>query len=170
MKSHISQGIVLLILIAVAGCATGPNTGRNIKVGDMLPGEIISLKDGTKLTYEIQFTSSSQGRGIMKAFNPASNESFQGQYRVILTGGGSSTGVVRDSWGWTAGTVTTTSDPKAAARGFLKGDKGTVIDISIDLTPVKSNAQDGVFFFFSGQGTGTDNNNNNNRYQVYFGY
>jgi len=168
MKSHILRIIALLMLIAVAGCATGPSTGRNIKIGDMLPGEIISLKDGTKLTYEIQFTSSAQGRGTMTAFNPVSKESFQGQYRVILTGGGSSTGVVRDSWGWTSGTVTTTSDPKAAARGFLKGDKGTVIDVSLDLTPVKSNAQDGVFFFFSGQGAGTDNHND--RYQIYFGH
>ena len=168
MKSHISRIIVFLMLIAIAGCAAGLNTGRNIKIGDMLPGEIISLKDGTRLTYEIQFTSSAQGRGTMTAFNPASKESFQGQYRVILTGGGSSTGVVRDSWGWTAGTVTTTSDPRASARGFLKGDKGTVIDVSLDLTPVKSNAQDGVFFFFSGQGTGTDNHSD--RYQVYFGY
>jgi len=168
MKSHILRIIALLMLIAVAGCATGPSTGRNIKIGDMLPGEIISLKDGTKLTYEIQFTSSAQGRGTMTAFNPVSKESFQGQYRVILTGGGSSTGVVRDSWGWPSGTVTTTSDPKAAARGFLKGDKGTVIDVSLDLTPVKSNAQDGVFFFFSGQGAGTDNHND--RYQIYFGH
>lgn len=168
MKSHISRIIVFLMLIAIAGCAAGLNTGRNIKIGDMLPGEIISLKDGTKLTYEIQFTSSAQGRGTMTAFNPVSKESFQGQYRVMLTGGGTSTGVVRDSWGWTAGTVTTTSDPKAAGRGFLKGDKGTVIDVSLDLTPVKSNAQDGVFFFFSGQGTGTDNRSD--RYQIFFGY
>jgi len=156
------------MMIAVAGCATGPSTGRNIKIGDMLPCEMISLKDGTKLMCEVQFTSSIQGKGTITAFNPVSKESFQGQYRVILTGGGSSTGVVRDSWGWTTGTVKTTSDPKAAARGFLKGDKGTVIDVSIDLTPVKSNAQDGVFFFFSGQGTGTDNHSD--RYQIYFGY
>ncbi len=73
----------------------------------------------------------------MTAFNPVSKESFQGQYRVMLTGGGTSTGVVRDSWGWTAGTVTTTSDPKAAGRGFLKGDKGTVIDVSLTSHPLK---------------------------------
>lgn len=169
MKSHTLRIIVLIMLIAVAGCATGLSTGRNIKIGDMLPCEMILLKDGTKLMCEVQFTSSIQGRGTMTTFNPVSNESFQGQYRVILTGGGSSTGVVRDSWGWTTGTVKTTSGPSAAAaRGILKGDKGTVIDVSIDLTPVKSNAQDDVFFFFSGQGTGTDNHSN--RYQIYFGY
>jgi len=80
-------------MIAVAGCATGPSTGRNIKIGDMLPCEMISLKDGTKLMCEVQFTSSIQGKGTITAFNPVSKESFQGQYRVILTGGGSSTGV-----------------------------------------------------------------------------
>ena len=168
MKSRTSQIIALLMLITVLGCATGPGTGRNLKIGDMLPGEMISLKDGTRMLCEVQFTSSAQGRGTMTAYNPESKESFQGQYRVILSGSGSSTGVVKDSWGWTTATVKTTSDPKAAARGFLRGDKGTVIDISMDLTPVKSNAQDGVFLFFTGQGTGTDNRDA--RYQIYFGY
>lgn len=162
MSSRNSWIIVLLMLIAVAGCATG----RNIKIGDMLSGEMVSLKDGTELRCEIQFTSSIQKTGTMTAFNPVSNESFQGRYRTILTGGGSSTGVVRDSWGWTTGTVKTSSDPRASARGILKGDKGTVIDVSLDLEPVKSNADEGVFFFFHGQGTGTDNHDVH--YQIQF--
>ena len=172
MKSRISGIIVLLMLIAVAGCATGTGTNiwgaptKTIKIGDMRPGEMFSLKDGTKLMFEIQFTSSIQRTGTMTAFNPVSNESFQGQYRTILTGGGSSTGVVRDSWGWTTGTVKTSSDPRAAARGILKGAKGTVINVSIDLEPVKSNAEEGVFLFFNGQGTGTDNHGVN--YQISF--
>ncbi len=166
MKSRISGIIVLLMLIAVAGCATGLSTGRSIKIGDMLPGKMFSLKDGTELRYEIQFTSSIQRTGTMTAFNPVSNESFQGQYRTILTGGGSSTGVVKDSWGWTTGTVKTSSDPRATARGILKGDKGTVIDVSLDLESVKSNADEGAFFFFHGQGTGTDNHDVH--YQIQF--
>ena len=152
------------MLIAVAGCVTGRSI--NIKIGDMLPGEMFSLKDGTELRYEIQFTSSIQKIGTMTAFNPVSNESFQGQYRTILTGGGSSTGVVRDSWGWTTGTVKTSSDPRATARGILKGDKGTVIDVSLDLESVKGNADEGAFFFFHGQGTGTDNHDVH--YQIQF--
>ena len=84
----------------------------------------------------------------------------------MLIGGGASTGVMRDSWGWTTGTVKTSSDPRATARGILRGDKGTIIDVSLDLESVKSNADEGVFFFFHGQGTGTDNHDTH--YQIRF--
>ena len=167
MKSHVLRGIMLLLLIIVAGCATGQQ-GRTINLGDMLPGEMISLKDGTKINCEIQFISSFQRGGTMTAFDPVSNESFTGQYRVLLNGGGSSTGVVRNSWGFTTGTVQTTSDPKnAVAMGVFTGDKDTIIDVSINLIPTKRNLDDS-FLFFSGHGTGTDNHGV--RYQIYFGY
>ena len=70
MSSRASGMAAYLMLVAVAGCGTG----RNIKVGDMLPGEMVSLKDGTELRCEIQFISSVQRTGTMTAFNPASNE------------------------------------------------------------------------------------------------
>lgn len=169
MKGYASWATVFLTVVILTGCAAGKGQTRYIELGDMLPCEMISLTDGTRLICEVEFTSSLQRGGIMTAMNPVTNESFKGEYRVTMSGGGSSTAVVTDQWGFASGTVKTKSDfTSAVARGFFKGDKGTVIDVSMDLLPVKNNSDGYSFQFFSGQGTATDNHDN--RYQIYFGY
>ena len=165
MKSHISWGIALLMLMTLSGCAS--HNARNISFGDMLPGEMVSLKDGTKLACAVEFISSHYEGGKITAFNPVTNEAFSGQYHVMLAGGGSSTGVVSNAWGFTTGSVKTTSDSiVATAKGYMTGSKGTVIDLSLNLTPTKNSNND-YAVFFSGQGTGSDNHGV--RYQIYFG-
>ncbi|BBN59783.1 hypothetical protein [Hydrogenovibrio marinus] len=165
MKSHISWGIALLMLMTLSGCAS--HNARNINLGDMMPGEMISLKDGTKLACAVEFISSHYEGGKITAFNSTTNEAFSGRYHVMLVGGGSSTGVVTNAWGFTTGSIKTTSDATAAtAKGVLTGSKGTVIDISLNLTPTK-NPNNDYAVFFSGQGTGVDNRGA--RYQIYFG-
>lgn len=154
MISCISRIIVLLMLIAIAGCATV----QTPQLGEMLSGKMFSLKDGTEMEFKIQL---STGKGTMTAFNPVTNESYTGLYTGIFTGGASSKGVVRDSWGWESGTVETTSNPTGAiARGILKGDKGTVIDVYLDIAPGYGNELP------TGHGNGTDNHDVH--YQIQF--
>ncbi|WP_024851259.1 hypothetical protein [Hydrogenovibrio kuenenii] len=165
MKSHIAWSVALLMLLTLSGCAS-KNT-RHVEIGDMFPGEMISMKDGTKMNCEVEFISSKYEGGKITAFNPVTNEAFKGRYHVMLAGGGSSTGVVRNAWGFTTGSVKTTSDSIAAtARGFMTGTKGTVVDFSLNLSPTKNSNND-YAVFFSGQGTGSDNHGV--RYQIYFG-
>jgi hypothetical protein len=100
----------------------------------------------------------SYGSGTMTAFNPATGERFSGQYTGIYKGGGTSQGVYTDSWGFATGSVTTQQAPTGAvAKGVLIGDKGTVINVSMDIQPGDRP---------TGFGEGTDNNGV--KYQVQF--
>lgn len=167
MKIRIARLIGVLMLIIAAGCA-GQKNARYIEHGDMLPCELISLQDGAKWPCQVEFTSTLHRQGDMTAHNPASNESFTGEYRFYVSSGESSTSVVSNSWGLTTGIIETTSAPnRTTAKGLLRGDKGTVIDVSLDLAPVCNRSGDSCSFF-DGQGTAADNHGS--RYQIYFGY
>jgi len=86
----------------------------------------------------------------MTAFNPVSQENFTGQYTGIYTDGGTTQTTVTNNWGFKTGTATTqTSADHAKIKGILKGDKGTIITIEMDI-------QTGVNP--KGFGEGTDNN------------
>lgn len=74
--------LLLFVFTLIASCATMPNP-----VGQMLPGKMYSLQDGTELNFEIQ---TSYGTGAMTAYNPVTRENFSGQYTGIYTGGGAS--------------------------------------------------------------------------------
>lgn len=146
----IRNAMIVLVLV-LTGCVP-PQQG--VKLGDMLPGKMFSLKDGNEYNFAIQV---SYDTGAMTAFNPSTNERFSGQYTAIITSGGVSQGVAKDSWGMSAGTVTTVSTATANARGILKGDAGTVIDVYLDIQPGNRP---------TGHGTGVDNKEV--RYQIQF--
>ena len=90
-----------------------------------------SLKDGTELTFEIQ---RSYGTGDMSAQNPKTGEKFTGQY-----------------------TATRVAGNYADAHGILRGNKGTVVNVTLEI-------QAGLMP--KGHGEGVDNNGN--RYQFQF--
>ena len=100
----------------------------------------------------------SRGTGGLWATNPKTGERLKGQYTGRYEDGGSSTAEVRNNATGATGTVNTYSPPTSAnARGYLRGDKGTVIDVYLDITP-------GII----PRGTGEGIDNKGNRYRVSF--
>jgi len=121
----------------------------------MLKGQLISMADGNIHPFAIQ---KSYGTGAMTATNSVTGEAFSGQYTGTYQGGGSSFGTVYNPQSATYANVQMHRRPTdATARGYLRGDKGTVIEIFMDIEP-------GIRP--KGNGTGTDNHGN--RYQIQF--
>ena len=148
---------ITLLSLLFAGCAVVPQT----QTGPiMIPGRMFNLKDGTEFVLAIERSS---GIGIMTARNLVTGEQFAGNYTAMLTDGGVSTSTYNNNWGFDAGTVTTnTPGTKAVGKGILRGDRGTVISISMDIKPsYKAHINP------SGFGDGTDNTGT--RYQLQFG-
>lgn len=149
--------IPILISILLAGCQS------------MLPGKLYSLQDANVMDFEIQ---TSYGTGDMTAYNHKTGERFTGQYTGTYKGGGTATslgggrysgssyssGTISQHSGRVSSTATTFIPPSdATARGVLMGDKGTVIELYMEIRP-------GIVP--KGHGEGIDNHGN--RYQVQF--
>lgn len=147
--------VSVLLLSACAATQTVP-TGPV-----MIPGRLYSLKDGTALEFAVERSS---GQGIMTAFNAVTGERFTGTYSAIITeGGGTEQSVASNFWGQVGPTVTkTTAATRAAGRGVLRGDKGTVISITVEIKPSYDPRINP-----SGFGDGVDNHGV--KYQVQFG-
>ncbi len=148
---------IILLSLMFAGCAVAPRT----QTGPiMIPGRMFNLKDGTEFVLAIE---RSAGTGIMTARNLLTGEQFAGNYTAMLTDGGVSTSTYNSTWGFDTGTVTTkTAGTKAVGKGILRGDKGTVISVTMDIKPsYKARINP------SGFGDGTDNNDIH--YQLQFG-
>lgn len=137
--------------------------------GTKLPGKLYSLSDGNTMNFQIE---TSYGTGSMFAQDELTGESFSGQYTstykgggaVTAVGGGRQTGTITSPGnmyrysGNTASTTTYFAPPTGAtARGVLMGDKGTVIELYMEIRP-------GIIP--KGHGTGIDNRGM--RYQVQF--
>ena len=155
-QSNFCRRVVALMLTLVVGaglfgCASNPDGKASLGT---LNGSMFSMKDGAELSFQIERSS---GTGGMWATNLKTGEMFKGQYTGRYNDGGSSFATVRGSTGAT-GTVTVFTPPTSAnARGFLRGDKGTVIDIYLDITP-------GIV----PRGTGEGMDNSGIRYRVQF--
>jgi hypothetical protein len=149
--------VPVLIALLLGGCAAAPRATGPI----MIPGRIYCLKDGTALEFAVE---RSNGQGMMTAFNPVTGERFTGTYSAMITeGGATEQSVATNFWGQVGPTVTKTSAAtRAAGRGVLRGDKGTVIAISVEIKPSYV-----PHINPSGFGDGIDNNGV--KYQVQFG-
>lgn len=139
--------------------------------GTTIPGKLYSLQDGTVMEFKIE---RSYGTGGMSAQNHKSGEVFSGQYTGTYKGGGAATTVgtgqvsgstsnfatgstYQHSGQFTSNTTTFIPPSNATARGILIGDKGTVIELYMDIRP-------GIVP--KGHGEGIDNKGF--RYQVQF--
>ena len=156
--------VKLMLMATLSGCAI-------FSLGEMLPGEIVSLSDGTILPMEIEIIRASDVNGKIIAHNPITGENFHGKYSAILEknvefgfmsstatansrGGGSATG-----YGSGHGTETSSSNV-ADAIAVLIGDKGTVLNIKMRIQAGMLKSQ------IHGYGEAEDNKGN--RYQVRF--
>lgn len=150
---------IIIILTLLTACGT------------KLPGKLYSIQDGVTMDFEIE---RSYGTGAMFAENRKTGEKFTGQYTGTYKGGGTATtmssglrrgtttSVERGSIYQHSGTISSSSTTfippsDATARGILMGDKGTVIELYMEIRP-------GIVP--KGHGEGIDNKGN--RYQVQF--
>jgi len=148
---------VVLLAVFFCGCAVAPPAHQG---PIMIPGNMFKLDDGTEFVFAIERSS---GIGIMTARNLKTGETFTGKYTAMLVDGGVSTGAYQNAWGFNAGTVTTRkAATRGVGKGILRGDKGTVISISLDIKPSWDYRVNP-----SGFGEGTDNKGV--KYQVQFG-
>ncbi len=114
---------VIALALLLGGCASG-----EYQAGQMLPGRIISLADGTTLPMQYELTS---GSGSMTATNPKSGELFQGTYTAILeshTVQNTSTSIF-DLSDDDAQSVSTSDVAQGSA--VLVGNMGTVINLKL---------------------------------------
>ena len=148
MAQHLHRVFQYITCFMVTICLSGC-------VGEMLSGQLISLHDGAIYPFKIQ---TSYGTGKMTAINPTTGETLEGQYTATYQGGGGSTGTIYNAQSMQYGTVSTYSSPSSAiARGYLRGDKGTIIEIHMDI-------QSGLRP--KGHGDGIDNKGR--KYQIQF--
>ena len=135
---------IILIPMLLLSCATSG------KVSIMHQGTIYSLKDGSEMNLEISLLYADSG--TMKAFNSKTGEIFTGPYKKISKKN-TSQGTITNSFGITIGAVETTSgDGQNTVKGVLKGDKGTIISISLDIEIVR-----GAHVSYKGYGDAKDN-------------
>jgi hypothetical protein len=131
--------------------------------GTMLDGKLYALgEQATLLPFQIEL---SRGAGKMNAENPATGEKFAGTYAGVYHRDGG-TVVVNPAVtpanavgrGFEQGVAAAAARPtRASAKGVLIGDKGTVIEIALDITPG-----------LRPHGVGEGFDNKGRRYQVQF--
>jgi hypothetical protein len=158
-SNSLTKTIVFMILLLpiFSGCAVAPPT----ETGPiMIPGSMFSLKDGTEFIVAIEYRFNN---GIMTARNRSTGEEFYGNYTAIFADGEVSKSTYRNAWGGDAGSATTTTTAtRGTGKGILRGDKGTVISVTMDIKPTYNRS-----IYPSGFGEGTDNNGT--RYHLQFG-
>lgn len=121
--------------------------------GTTLPGKLYSLQDGVVMDFQIE---RSYGTGGMFAQNQKTGEKLTGQYTGTYKGGGTATTFGSGNH-FSFSSITFIPPSDATARGVLMGDKGTVIELYMEIRP-------GIVP--KGHGEGIDNKGN--RYQVQF--
>lgn len=127
----------ILAVTFLVSCASRPLTGR-----------MYELRDGTQLEFVIY---TSTGNGKMTAKHPKTGEVFEGEY----SGNVDNNVTVGNVGGKTFVAVTPPST--ANAGGILRGNKGTVIQIWLEIKPG---------YTPTGHGDGVDQQGN--KYQIHF--
>jgi hypothetical protein len=154
MKKPIFYTILLTLMFS--GCAVAPPT----QTGPiMIPGRMFNLNDGTEFALAIEYRFDN---GIMTARNLKTGEEFNGNYTAIFEDGEVSKGTYSNAWGGNVGSVTTTARAtRGTGKGILRGDKGTVISVTMEIKPTYNRN-----IYPTGFGEGTDNNGTH--YQLQF--
>lgn len=162
MNMRIVPFVILFCLLSA--CAS---TRHSLLKGQtyMAQGKILSLKDGSEISLEIENYACNKEGKVLIASNPKTGENFKGNY-LINRESNDSTSVVSNVYGFKTGKVETSSSVKYILTGFLRGDKGTVLSITVNTGPqqlcLKS---DGNFDMLQFYGEATDNTGN--KYQIY---
>jgi hypothetical protein len=121
--------VTLLLVLLLTACASGPT--YHYRGGEMIPGRLISLADGTLLPMQLEL---STGSGRITAFNPVTNEKFSGNYTAV-----SEDKYIQYSkpsfWGSENTVQAVEMSSSVPATAIIVGDQGTVINIRIRIRP-----------------------------------
>lgn len=170
MQSIIKPIALVALSLGLIGCQhTPPDSGQSAVATpkpaasrdpseSWLPGQITSLSDGVTLPFRIEkkFAWGGSATGGVAATHPDTGERFTGTYSAILPSSHGTGRLYSPSTGW-ATAQTTQRSQTANAIATLKGDKGTVIQLELQI-------QSG----FRPHGIGSGSDNQNRRYQVQF--
>lgn len=122
------RAVILFSLLSLTGCAVGQVN----RYGEMIPGRLISLADGTLIPVQLELTT---GSGRITAIHPTTGETFTGTYTAISEA--KSTQYTKETfWGGTEQTqqaVETSASVPATA--VMVGNKGMVINIKMRVKP-----------------------------------
>lgn len=145
-RESVVRAIAYVASIGLVGCTM---------IGGWIPGTIYS-NDGTVLSFSIQKEFHTGG---MKAFNPKTGEAFTGSYVGVLPSAEASSFGLASAGGSVASgdSFTTVRSNMANARGFLHGDKGTMMTCRMQI-------QAGI----SPHGIGTCTDNHHKHYDLQF--
>lgn len=172
-RSTVTTKVLFALLgsLFLASCVTVPPERRPPSPGlerfDMYQGQMFSMKSGTELRFEIGGPYGWENEILARARNPISGENFSGRL-MLLEKGSASTSVITNAWGAKTGEIQTSSGAgNKIAKGIIKGDKGTIISLTIETQMIsKKRPGGGAPFYYRGFGEGKDNNDS--RYTVQF--
>lgn len=140
--------------LVLAGCATQ----RGEPSAGWIPGTLTCVDDGTVMPFRIQkkWAFGGSATGGVWATNAVTREQFSGQYTAIIP---RAFGYARavNSYGQSATAYGTARSGTANAAASLKGDKGTVISLEMDIATG-----------WSPHGIGGGNDNKKRTYRVQF--
>ncbi len=117
-RSWLVPSVLGLVAGLLVACQTAPS---------MLPGNLYAARTGHALEFSIQ---KSNGHGAMEARDPATGETFSGEYSGFYTGQGAEYGHVGN-----ADVALMSPRTGAHASGILVGDKGTTIRLTFEIKP-----------------------------------
>lgn len=158
---------LLLAQLLLMSCVQAGNRPPGLEPFDMFQGQMFSMQDGTEHHFEIGGPHWWENEVLVRAKNPVNDENFSGRF-ILMEKGSSSTSIVSNSFGFKSREIQTSSDGKGKiASGILKGDKGTIINLTIDTQRIdKKRPGGGNPWYYLGIGEGIDNFNH--RYTVQF--
>lgn len=155
--------LLLALFCLLSACATSSQLPKGQTY--MAQGKILSLKDGSEIRLEIENYACSREGNVLIASNQKTKENFKGNY-AITRESNDSTGVISNAYGFKTGKVETSSSAVYTLKGFLRGDQGTILSISVNLGGVQvCLGGPGNFQIIKYYGEATDNIGNN--YQIY---
>lgn len=144
-----STGWIVLcaFLFSLQGCARHsqdikrslPEAAPAIVIGEMLPGKLISRKDGSAIHLQVEVIALADIDFRMTAYDPGTGENFQGRGSVIFPEGGDAAADGREgapcggcdpaTHGLSGKGMASKDCGEADEAGVLFGDKGTIIKV-----------------------------------------
>jgi hypothetical protein len=122
----LAAAIVALLLSA---CASLPPFGKHRY--PMLPGTLEPVKEATRIDFELSYDAGMTG-GNIRAINPTTRERFTGMY-TSARGASSPAEGTAEAAGIAAGKGRAHGREPAKAKGLLRGNRGTIVEMTLDL-------------------------------------
>ncbi|TLM64568.1 MAG: hypothetical protein FDZ69_11570 [Deltaproteobacteria bacterium] len=158
--------IFMIILCLLTSCAVPAHKLDNGQAY-MAQGELISLSDGSEIELEVENygSGSNSTEKVLLGKNEKTGETYKGNY-LITESRNDSVGQIYDNFGFSAGTVRSSSTATYTLKGLMRGDKGSVIPIVINLGSTVYWIADGPGYYDKLKFYGEATDNKDNKYYI----